>query len=289
MALPKLETKTYTLTLPSTGEEIKYRPFLMKEQKTLLMAQESKDDNEVVDAMSQLINDCTFEKVDSKTCPLFDAEYIFLKLRSKSVGEKVKVSVICPDDKKTRTDVEIDLGDIECNMLDEHTNTIKITDSVEVVLNYPLLSNFQSTKEDLTQSQLMFNMVNECIHEIHFGEDIYNKIDMSEKDVKNLSTFWEFDDAYTAPIHGFTSAKDYYTKSSSKQFLKHIKTNTLVIHSLDDPFTTPKILPSKDELSKYVELEVHQNGGHVGFIDGTLLKPKYWLEERIVNYFNEFV
>ena len=186
MALPKLETKTYTLTLPSTGEEIKYRPFLMKEQKILLMAQESKDDNEVVDAMSQLINDCTFSKVDSKTCPLFDAEYIFLKLRSKSVGEKVKVSVICPDDKKTRTDVEIDLGDIECNMLDEHTNTIKITDSVEVVLNYPLLSNFQSTKEDLTQSQLMFNMVNECIHEIHFGEDIYNKIDMSEKDVNEF-------------------------------------------------------------------------------------------------------
>jgi len=186
MALPKLETKTYTLTLPSTGEEIKYRPFLMKEQKILLMAQESKDDNEVVDAMSQLINDCTFSKVDSKTCPLFDAEYIFLKLRSKSVGEKVKVSVICPDDKKTRTDVEIDLGDIECNMLDEHTNTIKITDSVEVVLNYPLLSNFQSTKEDLTQSQMMFNMVNECVNEIHFGEDIYNKIDMSEKDVNEF-------------------------------------------------------------------------------------------------------
>jgi predicted alpha/beta-fold hydrolase len=114
-------------------------------------------------------------------------------------------------------------------------------------------------------------------------------INLDKKDVKKLSTFWEFDDAYTAPIHGFASAQDYYTKSSSKQFLKHIKTNTLIIHSLDDPFTTPKILPKKDEISPSIKLEIYPSGGHVGFIDGTLLKPKYWLEERIVNYFNEFV
>ena len=77
MTLPKLETKTYTLTLPSSGEEIKYRPFLVKEQKTLLMAQESKEDNQIIAAMTQLINDCTFGKVNTITCPLFDAEYIF--------------------------------------------------------------------------------------------------------------------------------------------------------------------------------------------------------------------
>ena len=93
MALPKLETKTYTLTLPSTGQEIKYRPFLVKEQKTLMMAQESKNSNEIVDSMSQLIKDCTFDKVDPKTCPLFDAEYIFLKLRGKSVGDKLTVVI----------------------------------------------------------------------------------------------------------------------------------------------------------------------------------------------------
>ena len=81
MALPKLETKTYTLTLPSTGEDIKYRPFLVKEQKTLMMAQESKSDTEIIDAMNQLISQCTFGKVNPKTCPMFDAEYIFLKLR----------------------------------------------------------------------------------------------------------------------------------------------------------------------------------------------------------------
>ncbi len=114
-------------------------------------------------------------------------------------------------------------------------------------------------------------------------------INLDKKDVKKLSTFWEFDDAYTAPIHGFASAQDYYTKSSSKQFLKHIKTNTLVIHSLDDPFTTPKILPKEDEIPLNIKLEVYPYGGHVGFIEGSFLKPKYWLEERIINYFHEFV
>ena len=116
MALPKLETKTYTLTLPSTGEDIKFRPFLVKEQKVLLMAQESKNDSEIVDAISQLISDCTFGKVDPKTCPMFDAEYIFLKLRAKSVGETAQVQVICPDDEKTKVNVSLNLDEIECNI-----------------------------------------------------------------------------------------------------------------------------------------------------------------------------
>jgi len=185
MALPKLETKTYTLTLPSTGEEIKYRPFLMKEQKTLLMAQESEKDGEVIDAMTQLITDCTFEKVDAKNCPLFDAEYIFLKLRSKSVGEKVEVSVICPDDEETRTDVSVDISKIECNMLDDHSNIVNITDTVKIVFKYPLLSNFKSTK-DTKETEMMFKMINDCVQEIHYGEDVYNKIDMSEKDINDF-------------------------------------------------------------------------------------------------------
>jgi len=185
MALPKLETKTYTLTLPSTGEEIKYRPFLMKEQKILLMAQESEKDGEVIDAMTQLITDCTFEKVDAKNCPLFDAEYIFLKLRSKSVGEKVEVSVICPDDEETRTDVSVDISKIECNMLDDHSNIVNITDTVKIVFKYPLLSTFKSAK-NTKETEMMFKMINDCVQEIHYGEDVYNKIDMSEKDINDF-------------------------------------------------------------------------------------------------------
>jgi len=186
MGLPKLETKTYTLTLPSTGKEIKYRPFLMKEQKTMLMAQESEKDNEIVDVMSQLITDCTFNKVDSKTCPLFDAEYIFLKLRSKSVGEKVKVVVTCPDDKETKTEVEIDISEVECHMTDDHSDTVEITDEVKIIFNYPLLTDFTSHSKDISQTDLMFKMINQCIKEIHYGETVYNKVDLSEKDTNEF-------------------------------------------------------------------------------------------------------
>ena len=182
MALPKLETKTYTLTLPSTGEDIKYRPFLVKEQKTLLMAQESNDDKEMIDAMSQLINDCTFGKVDPKRCPMFDAEYIFLQLRAKSVGEKADIQITCPDDNETKVNVLVDISDVECNMIEDHTNVVDITDTVKVVFSYPLLSSFANIKED-NKAQSMFDMIRESIHEIHFDDKIYNKIDTSKKEL----------------------------------------------------------------------------------------------------------
>ena len=182
MALPKLETKTYSLTLPSTGEEIKYRPFLVKEQKILLMAQESKSDSETVDAMSQLINDCTFGKVNPKVCPLFDAEYIFLKLRSKSVGENAELQVTCPDDEKTKVNVTINLEEIECNVIDNHDNVVKITDTVKVVFGYPLLDSFKSNNNK-NETEIMFDMVESCVKEIHYGETVYNRVDISSKEL----------------------------------------------------------------------------------------------------------
>ena len=182
MALPKLETKTYTLTLPSTGQERKYSLFLVKEQKTLMMAQESKNSNEIVDSMSQLIKDCTFDKVDPKTCPLFDAEYIFLKLRGKSVGDKLTVMVTCPDDKKTQKEIEIDISEIEVNMTDDHTRDIQVTDDVKMILDYPLLNDAKSfiNKKDET---IIFDALESCVKEIHFGETVYQKVDMSKQDL----------------------------------------------------------------------------------------------------------
>ena len=117
--------------------------------------------------------------------------------------------------------------------------------------------------------------------------DMKSIIGVDENEVKNMRSFWEFDNAYTAPIHGFKTAKNYYKKSSARGYLKSIKTKTLIIHSLDDPFMTPEILPKSDEVSSSVELEVYPNGGHVGFVSGTLLKPKYWLEDRVIDYFNK--
>ena len=186
MALPKLETKTYTLTLPSTGEDIKFRPFLVKEQKILLMAQESKNTSEIADAMSQLISDCTFGKVDPKTCPMFDAEYIFLKLRAKSVGETAQVQITCPDDDKTKVNVTINLEEVECNMTEDHTNIVEVTDNIKIIFNYPLLSTYQNNELEEDKTKKIFSMLVECIQEIHHGDKVYNRIDVSKKELNEF-------------------------------------------------------------------------------------------------------
>ena len=109
MALPKLDIVTYDLTLPSTGKKLEYRPFLVKEQKALMIAQESDDNKQIEKAFAQIINDCVIDDVDPYALPMFDVEYIFLRIRGKSVGEKVKLNLLCPDDEETRVSVEVDL------------------------------------------------------------------------------------------------------------------------------------------------------------------------------------
>lgn len=122
----------------------------------------------------------------------------------------------------------------------------------------------------------------------------YKQFDMSKhitstvKDIKKIKTIEEFDERYTAPINGFSSAKEYYEKCSAKQYLKDITVPTLIIHALDDPFMTKEILPKKNEkISPSIKLEVSKHGGHVGFVGGSFFKPNYWLEERIANYFSK--
>ena len=192
MALPKLETPTYTLLMPSTDEEIKFRPFLVKEQKRMLMAQESNDSNEMVDAVNQLIQDCTFNKVDTKKIAMFDAEYIFLQIRSKSVGSKVDVQITCPDDKETKVPVNIDLEDIKVAMMEEHTNEIQLTDEIKIVFKYPLLSTFTKYTKSSDTAKMIFDLTADCIEEVHFNDEVTNKVDMSKKELdeflESLST-----------------------------------------------------------------------------------------------------
>jgi len=137
------------------------------------------------------------------------------------------------------------------------------------------------------QSYLLKNL-NALLEQKCELHDMKALINLEKEDVQNLKTFWEFDEAYTAPIHGFDSAKDYYDKSSAHQYLRDIHTPTLIIHSKDDPFMPEEILPKEDEISQSVELEIYENGGHVGFVNGSLFKPEYFLETRILEYFNKF-
>ena len=180
MALPKLNTPTYEVEQPSTGEMIKYRPFLVKEQKKLMMAQESEDDAAMQNSLAEIIRDCTFEKIDPYNIPIFDVELFFLRIRSKSVGEKVDLNVLCPDDEETRVKKTVNLEDIGVIMKADHTNEIKITDKIKIIMRYPTLGDtvgLQSEPFDV------FKMIQRCVYEVHDGEKIYNKVDISESEL----------------------------------------------------------------------------------------------------------
>jgi len=184
MALPKLDSPTYETELPSTGKKTKYRPFLVKEQKLLLMAQESSNQDEIMTSISQLIDACTFDKIDANSSPVFDIEYLFLKIRSKSVGEKVKITITCPDDGKTKVPVEINLEDINIQMDVGHTNELKISDKIKMVMKYPVLSDV--SKATGTETDKIFDILNQCVHEVHDGDKIYNKVDITDEDLSEF-------------------------------------------------------------------------------------------------------
>ena len=182
MALPKLNTLTYELELPSTGETIKYRPFLVKEQKLLMIAQESEDDKQIQSAFAQIIKECTFEELDPYIMPMFDLEYVFLQLRSRSVGEKVKLKLICPDDNKTEIQVEIDLKDVNVQMTADHTNVVKLTKDISMIMKYPSLSDMDGF-DPQGRILSLFEMIKRCILEIRDGKTIHNKVDISDKEL----------------------------------------------------------------------------------------------------------
>ena len=186
MALPKLESPTYTLEVPSTGEKVKFRPFLVKEQKILMIAEESKDDNQIYDAMETLISSCTFGKVDVKTVNLFDVEYIFLQLRAKSVGEMVELNLLCPDDDKTRVPVKVDLTKMDIDVGEGHTDKIFITDNITMHMKYPTLDSIRTIDKTANQVNSVFSIMRSCIHEVHDGDTIYSRIDISNKDIDDF-------------------------------------------------------------------------------------------------------
>jgi len=192
MALPKLNTPTYELELPSTGEKIKYRPFLVKEQKLLMMAQESENDDEMARAMGSLCSDCTFGEVTAENNPMFDLEYVFLKLRAKSVGEVATINIVCPDDLTTEVLVKIKLDDIECQMLEEHTNEIQLTKDVKMVLRYPYIKDMTGMPADISEQQKVFLLLNNCVSTIVDGDNIHQHQDISKKEldefVESLTT-----------------------------------------------------------------------------------------------------
>ena len=186
MALPKLNAPTYELVLPSTGEKIKFRPFIVREQKTLLIAQESNDERVIADAIGQIVKSCTFNKIDPKTSPLFDIEFLFLRIRGKSVGETANVVLTCPDDEKREVKLKFNIEDINVHMTADHTNEIQLNDEIKLYMRYPVLTDMRDIVLDGSLTDKVFDIKNTCIEKIEWGEKIYHRTDITKKELDDF-------------------------------------------------------------------------------------------------------
>ena len=190
MPLPKIATPTYELELPSTGETVKYRPFLVKEEKVLVIALESEDNKQITNAIKAVLKSCILSKgIKVEDLPTFDIEYLFLNIRGKSVGEDLDVNIICPDDNKTQVPVTISLDEIEVQKNDNHTNKIKIDDSIMMELKYPSLDQFIKNNFDFNDKNAMdqsFDLIATCIDKIYTEEEVWAAADCTKKEMKDF-------------------------------------------------------------------------------------------------------
>tara|TARA_Y100000992_G_C21227659_1_gene473759 strand:- start:377 stop:1093 length:717 start_codon:yes stop_codon:yes gene_type:complete len=231
MPLPKIVTPTYELVLPSTEQKIKYRPFLVKEEKLLVLALESEDNSQISSAIKAVISDCILTKgVKVETLPTFDIEYLFLNIRGKSVGEIVDINIVCPDDGVTEAKVQIALDEINVVHNDEHTKTIKLDEQYLMDMKYPSLdqfikTNFEFNSPDMDQS---FELIASCIDKIYSEEEVWSTDDESPEEVKtfleqlNSTQFKEIEKFFsTMPKLSHTvDVKNPKTKKKSKVTLE---------------------------------------------------------------------
>ena len=194
MPLPKINTPTYDLTLPSTGKKIKYRPFLVREEKILIMALETEDMAQITNAVIEILDECILTKGVSVTkLATFDIEYLFLNVRSKSVGETVEVNVTCPDDEKTSVQMEINIDSIKVQKVRGHKNIIKLDDQYSMKLKYPSMtefieSNFESGNDGGEGSDIdkSLSMITSCIEMIYDNEESWDASDSSQQELEEF-------------------------------------------------------------------------------------------------------
>ena len=187
MPLPKITTPTYELELPSTQKKVRYRPFLVKEEKVLLIALESEDTKEITNAIRAVIKSCVLTRgIKVETLPTFDIEYLFLNIRGKSVGETIEVNLICPDDGVTEVKKNIPIDDIQIQRTDGHTNQIKLDDNIMMELKYPSLDQFIKNNFDFAEGNQMdqsFELIGTCIDKIYTEEEVWTASDCTKKEL----------------------------------------------------------------------------------------------------------
>jgi hypothetical protein len=187
MPLPKISTPVYELELPSTGQEIQYRPFLVKEEKLLVLALESENTKEITTAIKNVIKSCIQTKnIKVESLPTFDIEYLFLNIRGKSVGEEIEVNVICPDDGETYVPVKINIDEIQVQKNEDHNNKIQVDDNIVMQMKYPSLDQFIKNNFDFSGDANMdqsFDLVASCIDKIFNDEEVWTSSDVTKKEL----------------------------------------------------------------------------------------------------------
>ncbi len=190
MPLPKISAPTYELELPSTDQKIQYRPFLVKEEKLLVIALESEDIKQITTAIKTVIKNCIFTKnIKVESLPTFDIEYLFLNIRGKSVGEELEVNIICPDDETTQVPVKINLDVIKVQKNESHTNRIKLDDSIMMEMKYPSLDQFIKNNFDFSDKNAMdqsFELIASCIDKIFTEEEAWTTSDVTKKEMNDF-------------------------------------------------------------------------------------------------------
>ena len=192
MPLPKIATPSYELELPSTGKTITYRPFLVKEEKLLVIALESEDTKQITNAIKAVIRACVLTKgIKVEALPTFDIEYLFLNIRGISVGEDLDVKLICPDDNKTEVNVNINLDDIQVNKPEGHSNKIKLDNNLMMELKYPSLNEFNKNNFDPNEvrtnaMEQSFDLIGSCINKIYNEDEVWVAADCSKKEINEF-------------------------------------------------------------------------------------------------------
>ena len=185
MALPKVGYPTYELELPSNGKTVKYRPFIVKEEKVLLLALESEDEKEVKQAVKDLIKNCVLSRIKVEELPSFDLEYLFMRIRAAAVGEVITMNVTCKDDNKTQVEKRININEIEVFKTEGHTNKIMLTDTMGIIMKYPSMDRFIETEflDKSVKTEEVFEFIAESIDQIFDVEEVWDSSTTSKKEM----------------------------------------------------------------------------------------------------------
>jgi len=190
MPLPTIVTPTYELELPSTGKKVKYRPFLVKEEKLLVLALETENTKDISTAIKTVLKNCIQTRgVKVENLPTFDIEYLFLNIRGKSVGEDIEVNIISPDDEVTEVPVTINIDDIKIQKDKKHNKKVKLDDSLVMEMKYPSLDQFITSNFDFSEEVSMdqsFDLIASCIDKIYNEEEVWSTADCTKKEVKDF-------------------------------------------------------------------------------------------------------